>query len=312
MGLGLSPDVPESLADLWIYADGRYQKGSVPAVSVWDHGLLYGDGFFEGIRLYDGRIIHLDEHIARLYQSARFLRIDPPVSPDALAAIIVELVQRNRLRNAHIRPIVTRGTGLPALNQWQTCQPHLFVLAYPHPAPTYHPIRCMVSTVRRKAPLSVDARVKSLNYLDSVLARIQAQAAGYDDAIMLDDRGLVAEGTGANLFIVSRGSLITPTLEASLDGITRRTILRIAADRHIGWREGSVTVGDLYLADEAFLAGTGADITPIGEIDGRPIGARSVGPITQRLIDGYNQEKRTGDGLTVTLPPTPRTESDQD
>lgn len=298
MSTGLG-HLPESLKNLWIYADGDYVRGHVPVVSVWDHGFLYGDGFFEGIRLYDGRVVELDAHVERFYQSAQFLRIPVPIRPEELRSIIIDVVRRNQLRNAHIRPMLTRGTGLPALNQWAECQPHLFVLAYPHPAPTYRPIRCLVSTVRRKAPLSIDARVKSLNYLDSVLAKVQAQAAGYDDAIMLDDRGLVAEGTGANLFLVVRGQLATPTLEAALDGITRRLILRLAREMGLAVREGVVTVGDLYLADEAFLAGTGADITPIGEVDGRIIGSGDLGPITRSLIEAYNVEKRTGIRLDV-------------
>ena len=291
--------IPSELAGLWVYANGGYVSGSEPAVSVWDHGLLYGDGIFEGIRLYDGRIFKLDAHLDRLYQSARFLRLEVPVDKTALRDIIVEVVRRNGLRNAHIRPIVTRGVGGPALSHIHDCHPSLFVLAYPHPEPTRTTIRCMISTVRRKAPNSVDARVKSLNYLDSILARLQAYAAGYHDAIMLDQAGCVAEGTGANLFLVSGGRLITPTIEASLDGITRRTLIDIARSQGIEAVEGRVTPGDVYLADELFFAGTGADVTPIGEVDGRVIGDGGVGPITATIASAYDEMKITGDVLDV-------------
>ncbi len=291
--------LPEALRDLVIYANGEYRSGREPAVSVWDHGLLYGDGFFEGIRLYEGRLFKLEAHLDRFYQSAKFLRIDVPAGRDELRQIIIEVIRRNGLRNAHVRPIVTRGVGSPALSHVFDCQPSLFVLANPHPDPTRTPVRCMISTVRRKAPGSVDARVKSLNYLDSVLARIQATAAGYDDAIMLDEGGLVAEGTGANLFLVERGTLVTPTVEASLDGVTRRSILQLALANGVPVLEKHVTPGDVYLADELFFTGTGQDIAPIGEVDGRLINGGKMGPITRRLAGFYDELKVSGDGFDV-------------
>lgn len=291
--------LPEALRDLVIYANGEYRPGGEPTVSVWDHGLLYGDGFFEGIRLYEGRLFKLEVHLDRFYASAKFLRIDVPVDRAELRNIIIEVIRRNGLRNAHVRPIVTRGVGSPALSHIFDCQPSLFVLANPHPEPTRIPIRCMISTVRRKAPGSVDARVKSLNYLDSVLARMQATAAGYDDAIMLDESGLVAEGTGANLFLVERGTLATPTVEASLDGVTRRSIIQLAVSHGVPVVERRVTPGDVYLADELFFTGTGQDITPVGEVDGRVINHAEMGPITRRLAGLYDELKLSGDGFDV-------------
>ncbi|PSR20005.1 MAG: branched-chain-amino-acid transaminase [Sulfobacillus acidophilus] len=285
--------------DLVIYANGQYMPSHEPVISIWDHGFLYGDGFFEGIRLFDGRIFKLAAHLDRFYQSAQFLCIDVPVDRDELQAIIVEVVRRNHLRDAHIRPIVTRGVGEPALGHIFDLTPSLFVLANPHPSPARLPLRCMISTVRRKAPASVDARVKSLNYLDSILARIQALAAGYDDAIMLDDRGLVAEGTGANLFLVDRGVLVTPTTEASLAGVTRQTVIEIAQEQGFAVVQRPVTPGDVYLADELFFTGTGQDIAPIGEVDRRRIGNGRMGAVTARVADRYDQLKVTGDVLDV-------------
>lgn len=292
--------LPAVYRDLVVYANGQYLRGAHPTVSIWDHGFLYGDGFFEGIRLYDGRLFKLAAHLERFYQSAKFLRIEVPVDPATLQDIIIEVVRRNGLRNAHVRPIVTRGVGAPALGHILDCRPSLFVLANPHPDPTRRPVRCLISTVRRKAPGSVDARVKSLNYLDSVLARLQAYAAGYDDAIMLDDGGLVAEGTGANLFLVERNqAVVTPTVEASLDGVTRRAVMQLATDAGFIVVERRVTPGDVYLADELFLTGTGQDLTPIGEVDGRVIGGGTIGPVTVELATRYDALKMTGDVLDV-------------
>jgi len=291
--------IPDDLRNLIVYANGEYRSANEPLVSIWDHGFLYGDGFFEGIRLYDGRLFKLEAHLDRLYQSAKFLRIEVPVDPSEMRTIIFEVIRRNGLRQAHVRPVVTRGMGSAALSHIFDCRASLFVFANPHPDPVRTPLRCMISTVRRKAPGSVDARVKSLNYMDSILARMQAQAAGYSDAIMLDDTGIVAEGTGANLFLVERGRLVTPTVEASLDGVTRRTVMDIARSVGIEVVERRVTPGDVYLADELFFTGTGQDIAPIGEVDGRVIGDGSIGPMTAQLARHYDELKVTGDVVDV-------------
>jgi len=277
--------------DLYVYFDGRFLKGSDARIPVWDHALLYGDGVFEGIRAFDGKIFKLVEHIDRLYNSAKCISLENiPLTKDELKEAVIRTVRINNLRDAHIRPIITRGAGVPGIDPRRATRPSILVLAYPF-APTHgeRPSRMITSTVRRKSPYSIDSRIKSLNYLDNILAKIQANAAGMDDAIMLDLSGFVAEGTGTNVFVVQEEEIFVPTTSASLQGITRATVTELCAK--LGYRvsEQNLTIGDIYTASEAFLTGTGAGIHPIAEVDGRKIGLTVPGRITKQLMIEYER-----------------------
>ena len=287
------------LYKLEVFIDGKFYRGDEARVSVWDHGLLFGDGVFEGIRAYNGGVYKLDEHIRRLFSSAKAISLELTYTPQELRSTVLETLKRNSLLDAHIRIVVTRGMGQPGMNPSTCPQPTLVVMAYPFP-PTLgdKPVRLITSTVRRKAPHSVDARVKSLNYLDSILAKLQAIASGMDDAIMLDISGHVAEVTGANIFAVIKGMVSTPSLSACLPGITRETVLDLSLEMGLPVVERSMTPGDFYVAEEAFLTGSGAEVVPVGEIDGRRIGDGTVGSITSRIIEAYRKSVLGQDHVT--------------
>jgi branched-chain amino acid aminotransferase len=277
-----------NLYDLWVFIDGQLVKGADARISIWDHGLLYGDGIYEGIRAYNGRIFMLDEHLARLYDSAQALQLAVPLAPAEFRAAILETVRANKLREAHIRPVVTRGVGKPGLDPRRAVHPSVIILASSAPPMLGDkPVRLMTTAIRRKAPLSVDARIKSLNYLDNILAKLQANAFGADDAILLDPSGYVAEATAQNIFLVKRGRAATPLLTASLPGITRQVVLERAPQLGLPVEERWLTPGDLYTADEVFLTGTASEIVPVAEIDGRLIGSGQTGEFTQRLLEDY-------------------------
>ncbi len=286
--------VPRELADLLVYVNGEFRRGGEAGVSVWDHGLLYGDGVFEGIRAYDGKLFKLEAHLDRLYQSAALIGLKVPLQRNTLREAVLSTVRENKLRNAHVRPIITRGSGWPGFN-FKNERATVVILAYPLAPPGRDPIRCMITTIRRKSPLSIDAQVKSLNYLDSVLAKFQAVNAGFADAILLDAFGCLAEATAANLFLVRKHILVTPTVRASLDGITRGFILEIAEQLSIPSVEREVTPGELYVAEEAFLCGTGYEIVPLGEVDGRRIGDGTMGPVTSRIATEFDRLKLVTD-----------------
>jgi branched-chain amino acid aminotransferase len=270
-----------------VWADGELIAPGRLAVSAWDHGFLYGDGVFEGIRLRAGRLYRPDGHLARLRRSARIVAIDPPRDDDGILAAIRECCAANDLDDAHVRVIVTRGTGRPGIDPARCGRASLYVLAYPfEPLLGSDPIALVTSSVTRKAPRSIDAAVKSLNYLDSVMAKLQAGEAGAGDALMLDGEGYVAEATGANVFGVRDGVLFTPTPTAALPGITRDTVLRLARADGRPAEERRTTLGDLIAADEVFLTGTAAGIVPVRSIDGRPL-PEAPGPVTRWVDEAY-------------------------
>jgi branched-chain amino acid aminotransferase len=279
--------------DLVAYVNGDFVPAGEASISIFDHGLLYGDGCFEGLRVFDGALFRPRDHIARLGRSARALAMDVPLAPEELLAATVETVRRCGLRDAHVRILLTRGFGTPGLDPARCERPTLIVAAYPFPPHLgTQPLRLVISSVVRKAPRSLGAHVKSLNYLDAVVAFQQAKAAGANDAIMLDHLGAVAETTGANLFAVFDGTLVTPTTRAALPGITRRTILELAAEQGVPAEVRDIWPMDLYAADAAFVTGSGASIVPIGEIDGRPL-ASAGHPLLEQLVAGYRA--RTAD-----------------
>jgi branched-chain amino acid aminotransferase len=279
----------DEILSLKIWRDGEIVDPTEAVVSVWDHGLLYGDGVFEGIRLRAGRIYRPHLHLARLRGSARAVALDIPYADEELLAGIADTARANAIDEAHVRVIVTRGVGFPGIDPRRCPRATTLILVYPFPPLLgSDPISLITSGVARKAPRSVSARVKSLSYLDSVLAKVQANASGAGDALMLDGTGLVAEATGANVFCVHGTSLRTPTTIASLAGITRGTVLELAPAVGLEPLVEALEPGDLYTADEVFLTGTGAGIVPVASIDGRTLPA-APGPFTAMLDDAYRR-----------------------
>jgi branched-chain amino acid aminotransferase len=280
---------------LFVYVDGRFLKGVDASVSVWDHGLLYGDGVFEGIRVHDGKLFKLEDHINRLFDSAKGISLTRiPLTKAQLMEVVERTVALNNLRDAHVRPIITRGAGQPGVDPRRTIRPSIIVMAYPFPPLLGdRPARLITASIRRKSPHSVDARIKSLNYLDNILAKLQANVAGMDDALLLDVGGFVAEATGENIFAVLDRTLHTPPTTASLSGITRATVVELAQRANLRVVEKNLVVGDLYVADEVFLTGTGAGIHSVEEMDGRRSGKGAPGPVTTELKRAYDRYVRT-------------------
>ena len=276
-----------------IYIDGEWYPRAAAKVSVFDHGLLYGDGVFEGIRVYSRRIFRLAAHIDRLYASARALALAIPLAAGELSAVVCEAVRRNRRDDAYIRLIVTRGTGELGIDPLSCPRPSIIVIVgevHLYPAQLYHTgIKAITSPTRQVSHEAIDPRVKSLNYLKNILAKIDAQRAGAQEAILLNSTGFIAECAGDNLLLVRQERLATPSpQDGALEGITRGAIIQLAGEAGIEAREVRLTRYDVYTADECFLTGTGAEIMPVTEVDGRGIGDGTVGAITQRLRTAFD------------------------
>jgi branched-chain amino acid aminotransferase len=277
-----------------VYLDGKFVDSSDAKVSVFDHGLLYGDGIFEGIRIYGGNVFRLDEHLARLELSARAIMLDLPLTRAQLAEAVCETCRRNKLADGYIRLVITRGVGDLGLAPWSCSKPTTFVIAskislYPQ---EYYDNGLSIVTVptRRIAPDALPPTVKSLNYLNNILAKIEARQAGALEAIMLNAQGYVAECTADNIFVVHQGEIITPASSAgALKGITRATIFAIAKELGIPMREADLTRYDVWCADECFLTGTGAEVIPVVKLDGRVIGSGKPGPVTARVLVSFRQ-----------------------
>ena len=283
-----------------IYLNGKFVDEKDAKVSVFDHGLLYGDGVFEGIRAYDGVVFMLKEHIDRLYDSAKSICIDIPLTKEEMINVVLETLRVNNLRDAYIRLVVTRGIGDLGLDPRKCGKPTIFCIAVPMPPLLGEDgIRVITVSVRRLPVDVLNPAVKSLNYLNSVLAKIQANYAGVDEAFLLDDKGFVVEGTGDNIFIVKNGVLKTPPVYQSiLKGITRDVVIKLAKEEGIEVVEEPLTLHDLYTADELFITGTAAEIVPVFEIDGRVINDKKVGEITKKLREKF-KEIRTKWGIKV-------------
>jgi branched-chain amino acid aminotransferase len=277
---------------LTAYVNGEYVDAGKASVSIFDHGFLYGDGVFEGMRVFDGGLFRPMLHMDRIERSARTIGLPMPVDADGLIEIIGEVVRRSELKDAHVRPIIARGFGGPGIDPSNCPEPTLIVSAYPFPPFLGDdPIKLFTSAVVRKAPRSLGAHVKSLNYLDAIVAKQQAGDLGMHDAVMLDSLGAVAECTGANLFIIVGDTLVTPTTRAALPGITRRTVLEIAAEQGIEAQEREVWPAELHCADGAFVCGSGAGIVPIGSFDGRPV-VQPNHPLIARILEAYRARTR--------------------
>ncbi|HBT46463.1 MAG TPA: branched-chain amino acid aminotransferase [Peptococcaceae bacterium] len=279
---------------LIIYLDGRFVDEEEAKVSVFDHGLLYGDGVFEGIRAYNGRVFKLKEHIARLFESARHIALDPGLTREEMTEVVLETCRRNNLRDAYIRLVVTRGRGDLGLDPRKCPKPLVFCIAAGiqlYPAELYERgLELVTVATRRNIPDALDPRIKSLNYLNNILAKIEATRAGAPEGLLLNREGYVAEATGDNIFIVKDGHLYTPPAYIGLlEGITRNTVMELARKLGIPAEEKVFTRHEVYTADECFLTGTAAEVIPVVRLDDRPIGDGRPGPITRRLISSFRE-----------------------
>src|SRR5437899_2441372 len=275
-----------------IYVDGKYCSERDAKISVFDHGLLYGDGVFEGIRAYNGRVFKLKEHIDRLYASAKGILLTIPLSHKDMMAATVETCRQNKLRDGYIRLLVTRGVGTLGLNPNRCKNPSVVIIADKiqlYPVEVYQRgLDIITVPTTRNLHSALNPAIKSLNYLNNILAKIEANNSGCEEAIMLNAEGFVSECTGDNIVIVKAGQMLTPPLSAgALYGITRGVVIDLAREDGLTVAEPNLTRYDLFNADECFLSGTGAELIPIVKIDGRAIGAGRPGPITRRLVDKY-------------------------
>ena len=283
--------------NLRIYIDGNFYDQAEAKISVFDHGLLYGDGVFEGIRFYNDRVFRLDEHIDRLWDSARAIAMDVPMSKSELIAATLETVRQNELHDGYIRLIVTRGVGSLGLSPDSCRRPSIIIIAATialYPEDLYHKGLTMVTcSTRRTPPAALSPRVKSLNYLSNILAKLEAQNAGAGEGLMLNEQGYVTECTGDNIFVVKKGEISTPPLNSGiLAGVTRAVVFELAEKLHIRAVERDLVKHDIYTADECFLTGTAAEVIPAVQLDRRIIGNGQPGAVTLRLIESFRELTR--------------------
>jgi branched-chain amino acid aminotransferase group I len=290
----LQPTLPDARnATIFVHVGGELLPREQAKVSVFDSSVQGGDAVWEGLRVYAGRIFQLDAHLERLIDSARALAFAHiPTREEVKAAIFATLQANGMLDGVHIRLTLTRGQKItsgmdPRLNQYGSC---LIVLAEWKP-PVYSPdgIRLVSSTIRRNSPQCIDSKIHHNNLINNILAKIEANAAGADDAIMLDLNGFVSETNATNIFVVKRGMLLTPHADSCLPGITRGVVLKIARESHIACQERNVTIAEVYSADELFTSGTMGELTPVLWVDGRTIGDGTAGPLTRRLQQLYHE-----------------------
>jgi branched-chain amino acid aminotransferase len=280
--------------DRVVYVDGRFYPRDEARVSVFDHGFLYGDGVFEGIRAYDGRVFRLREHIERLYASAKAILLEIPMDPRAMEDVVLETCARNGLRDGYIRLVVSRGPGDLGLDPRKCSRPTVVCIADTislYPEELYEQgMRIGTVPTRRMGIENLNPRVKSLNYLNNILAKLEANQAGYSEVLMLNEDGYVVECTADNVFIVRRGCLLTPPpFVGILEGITRGVIMEEARRAGLEVREELFTRLDVWTADECFITGTGAEVVPVVACDGRRIGDGRPGPVTRDLIRRYRE-----------------------
>jgi len=275
-----------------IYIDGEYYPKSQAKVSVYDHGLLYGDGVFEGIRAYNGIVFKLKEHIDRLYRSARVIMLEIPLTKEEMISAVLETLRKNNMRDAYIRLVVTRGVGDLGVDPRKCKKATIIIITDMiklHSGEAKEKgMRAMLVWVKRDPVDATSHEVKSLNYMNSILAKIEANIAGFDEAICLDKNGYISEGAAENVFVVKDGKVITPpTSTGALVGITREVIMKLAQKIGCTTIESNITPTDLFTADEAFFTGTAAEIVPIVEVNKRMIGDGKPGPVTRRLMEEF-------------------------
>ena len=277
-----------------IYIDGEFYDKENAKISVFDHGLLYGDGVFEGIRFYNGRVFRLEEHIARLFDSAKAICLNVGMGASEVSEALLETIRQNELRDGYVRLVVTRGVGDLGLNPANCPRATVFIIASKitlYPPDTYENGLHVVTCATRRIPHgALSPMVKSLNYLNNILAKIEAQQAGAGEGLMLNEQGYVAECTGDNIFTVKNGRIFTPPIASgALAGVTRAVVFEIAAELGIPISEPEMTRYDIYTADECFLTGTAAEVIPAVRLDNRPIGTGAPGPVTKRMIARFHE-----------------------
>ncbi len=288
---------------LKIYLDGVFVNEPDAKISVFDHGLLYGDGVFEGIRFYNGRVFLLEEHLDRLFDSAKAILLTIPLERDALRAAVLETCRQNQLRDGYIRLVVTRGKGDLGLNPNSCLKPTVFIIAativlYPEKFYT-EGLRVNTVPTQRVSPAALSPAIKSLNYLNNIMAKIEGNLYGAQESILLNQQGFVAECTADNIFVIKQEQILTPHVtDGALGGITRRLMFDLAKKMGREIREANLTRYDLFVADEIFLTGTGAEVVPISEVDGRKIGPGRVGRITQEFIAAF-RERTQNTGVSI-------------
>ncbi len=292
----------EKMEELLIYINGEFVPKDEAKISVFDHGFLYGDGVFEGIRAYNGKVFRLYEHLDRLYDCAKVIDLEIPLTKEEFAQAILETLRVNKLKDAYIRPIVTRGIGDLGLDPRKCERPNVIIIAQPWDrlyGNLYEKgLKAVTVAVRRNAIDSLPPNIKSLNYLNNILAKIEANAKGGDEAIFLDHNGYISEGSGDNIFIVKKKVVYTPPTINNLKGITREVVIEILEEESIPFKETHLSLFDLYSADEVFVTGTAAEIAPVTVIDGRKIGNGKPGELTKFLMEKF-REKTEKEGVPI-------------
>jgi len=282
---------------LQIYIDGKFYAKEDAKISVYDHGLLYGDGVFEGIRSYEGKVFRMQAHLDRLWNSAKAILLNIPITREEMALAIEQTLAANGIREGYIRVVVTRGAGSLGLDPSRCSNPQVIIITdyiSLYPEELYrNGLEIVTVSVARNHPAALSPRIKSLNYLNNILAKIEGVQAGCVEALMLNHKGEVAECTGDNVFLVRDGELLTPSLESGiLEGITRDAVIELARAAGIAVHELPLTKHDVYIADECFLTGTAAELVPVVKVDSRPIGDGQPGPITRGLIERFHKLTR--------------------
>ncbi|AET56788.1 branched-chain-amino-acid transaminase [Paenibacillus sp. NRS-1782] len=282
------------MAEQWIYLDGQHVTKENAKVSVYDHGFLYGDGIFEGIRIYNGNIFKCKEHLDRLYDSAKSIQLNIPLSPDEMLEAMAETIRLNEMRNGYIRLVVSRGAGNLGLDPLRCPKASVIIIVeqlaiYPEEA-YLTGLKTISVSQRRNIPDALNPKIKSLNYLNNILVKIQSNYAGVGEAIMLNSQGYVTEGSADNIFIVKNGVLYTPPCYlGALEGITRNAIIDLCAELGYALKEQPFTLHDVYVADEVFFTGTAAEVIAAYEVDGRTIGSGVAGPVTLELLAEFRK-----------------------
>ncbi|EHS56074.1 branched-chain-amino-acid transaminase [Paenibacillus kribbensis] len=282
------------MAEQWIYLDGQHVTKENAKVSVYDHGFLYGDGIFEGIRIYNGNIFKCKEHLDRLYDSAKSIQLSIPLSQDEMLEAMAETIRLNEMRNGYIRLIVSRGAGNLGLDPLRCAKASVIIIVeqlaiYPEEA-YLTGLKTISVSQRRNIPDALNPKIKSLNYLNNILVKIQSNYAGVGEAIMLNSQGYVTEGSADNIFIVKNGVLYTPPCYlGALEGITRNAIIDLCAELGYALKEQPFTLHDVYVADEVFFTGTAAEVIAAYEVDGRTIGSGVAGPVTLELLAEFRK-----------------------
>lgn len=278
------------MSELLIYINGELVPESQATISVFDSAFNFGDMVFEGVRVYDGRVFALEEHISRLYDSAKAVMIDVPMTQAEMRTAILDWLRANSIRDGfHFRPIVTRGNRRPPRTSPLFVQgpPNVVFVGGDIGPVSERGLRMITASTRRMPPEALDPKIKSGNFLNNIMAKLEALRQGVDDALMYDTNGYLAESSAGNIFLVRRGELFTPLPKSSLEGITQRAVTGIARDLGYGYRERDLTTVDVYSADEVFMTGTAAEVTPIVEVDVRRIGDGRPGPITRAIAERF-------------------------